>query len=137
MRYYYVLPDTSESRSQGESLCSQLQSLYLNDYSLKSKRKDSQLVKFNGGLFIGYEIDLEKRYPAEYFDIVIYIDCDDNGIPIETSSETKEGYYCFSKMRSDNAYLYSKMSEAKINELWHYYKQCSIFTKIDIIKESE
>lgn len=137
VRYYYVLPDTSESRSQGESLCSQLQSLYFNESSLKSKRKESQMVKFNGGLFIGYEKDLEKRYPAEYFDIVIYIDCDANGRPIETYSEKKEGYYCFSKMRSDNAYVYSKMSEAKINELRHYYNQRSIFTKIDIIKESE
>ncbi|MBR3768688.1 MAG: hypothetical protein IKL10_10700 [Clostridia bacterium] len=100
--YYYILPKTSDCESQVNSFVSQLK--LLNSKSTKTSKK-------KGKLYIKYDDTLLNHISAEYFDIVIYVDCDANGEPLYNNAYV--GYFCFSEKLENNQYYYSNFKSEK------------------------
>ena len=100
VHYYYVLPDTEKSKMEIESLSSCLRELH-------RKRKRRTIT---GGISYKYDSRYVDTITADYFDIVLYIDCDKNGNPCLHGVSTRcEGYQCFSNYSKENMYFYQRI----------------------------
>lgn len=100
VHYYYVLPNTEKSKMEIESLSSSLRQLHQ-----KKKRRT-----VTGGISYKYDNRYADTIISDYFDIVLYIDCDKNGNPcLHGISPRCEGYQCFSNYSKDNTYFYQKI----------------------------
>lgn len=100
VHYYYILPDTDKSKMEIESLSSILCELH--------KKKKRRTI--TGGISYKYDNRYADIITSDYFDIVLYIDCDKKGNPCLHGSSTKcEGYQCFSNYSKENTYYYQKI----------------------------
>jgi len=124
VHYYYVLPETDESKEQLSSLIAALKELH---------NKNRKRRHITGGISCLYDNDLNNVIPSEYFDIVLFIDCDDENNPklYDDSSEC-EGYYCFSSQSKDNEYIYQKIKLNKVMQIRRFYSSSRIFENISI-----
>lgn len=121
VHYFYVLPYSEKSK--------------LEIASLQSRLKDKQRRchrKITGG--ISYKLDdtIDKLIPSEYFDIVLFIDCDEQGTPnIMGDSAAYEGYQCFSSLSRENKYYYQSIDRDTIIKI-HTYHKSTDFTVLEI-----
>lgn len=99
VQYYYVLPDTDKSKKEIKNLSSSLGEL--------QKRKKR---KVKGGIFYKFSNCYAENITSDYFDIVLYVDCHEDGSEYFINNSTRcEGYQCFSNYSTDNAYFYQKI----------------------------
>lgn len=100
VHYYYILPKTDKSMREMESLASRLRQLH--------KKKKRRII--TGGISFKYDSSYADTIISDYFDIILYIDCDQDGKPcLHGKSTVCEGYQCFSNLSKDNMYFYQKI----------------------------
>lgn len=122
VQYFYVLPDTQKSHLEINSLKSRL-----GDIHKKKKRK------FTGKIQYRFDKNVENLITAEYFDIVLFIDCDTCGNPhLIGTSTTCEGFQCFSKISNENNYFYQSIDSNKILEIRTFH-QSTEFVGLDLL----
>ena len=125
VHYFYVLPHNEKSKLEIASLQSRL------------KDKQSHLHReITGG--VSYKLDntIDKLIPSEYFDIVLFIDCDEQGTPIIMGDSTSyEGYQCFSSFSKENKYYYQPIDRDTIIKI-HTYHKSTDFTVLEIQEAS-
>lgn len=106
--YYYVLPDTRASIVELSNLKSRL-----NEFHKEKRRRITGTIQ--------YRLDdkIANMVAAEYYDIVLYIDCDENGQPSTLGDSQKcEGFQCYSNSSSENDYFYQRIVDtAKIIDI--------------------
>ena len=113
--YYYILPDTRSSHLQIESFQNCLKQLH------SSKRR-----KLSGNIYFRYDSSLVYLIPIDYFDIVLYIDCDQYGEPISINgAKSYEGYQCYSKKNASNKYYYLPINSERVLDLRCQFKESS------------
>lgn len=110
VHYYYVLPDCEKSKQEIASLQTKMQEMLQ-----KSRRR------VTGG--ISYKLDetLDKIIASDYFDIVLFIDCDSRGNPRLMDGKS-EGYQCYSVLNADDKYYYQPINEEKVRQIRLFYK---------------
>lgn len=111
VHYYYILPCTEKSKREIESLSSSLRELH------KKKKRHS----VTGGISYKYDSRYADTITSDYFDIVLYIDCDKNGNPCLHGTSTQcEGFQCFSNYSKENIYFYQRIDN---NEKLFYIRE--------------
>lgn len=105
VHYYYILPATEKSKREIESL----------DLRLKEIHKKKKRRCIHGGVSYKFDNRYFDSIISDYFDIVLYIDCYENGKPcLHGQHTTCEGYQCYSNLSNDNKYFYQKIQDDKI-----------------------
>ena len=120
VHYFYVLPKTQTSEYEIHCLNSRLKEIH-------KKKKSHRTI--TGG--ISYKIDdsIANHIASEYFDIVLFIDCDEQGTPyVIGNSPTCEGYQCYSKISQENKYFYQPIDADKIFQIRSFYKSMDFNT---------
>lgn len=123
VHYYYILPDTDKSKRAIESLTSRLRQIH--------QRKKRRSI--TGGISYKFDNQYADAIISDYFDIVLYIDCDSNGKPCLHGEFTQcEGYQCFSNFSKSNEYFYQKIEN--VDKLFCVRDSHSLdsFSQIDI-----
>lgn len=104
VHYYYILPQNNISNMEINALKSRLREMHKN-----YKRK------MTGGISYRFDANIANLIPSEYFDIIFFIDCDDQGNPyIIGNTASCEGYQCYSKVSKDNNYFYQPINRERI-----------------------
>lgn len=118
VHYYYVLPYSEKSKLEIASLQSRIR-----DMQKKRHRK------ITGGISYKFDKTIDKLIPSDYFDIVLFIDCDDQGTPDFMGEATAyEGYQCYSEISKDNKYYYQPIDRDRIIKIHTYHKATDFIT---------
>ena len=79
--------------------------------------------KLTGEIAYRYDDSLSNLITSDYFDIVLFVDCDDKGNPfIIGNSATCEGFQCFSKVSNENNYYYQTIDADKILQIRAFHQ---------------
>lgn len=101
----------------------------LNEIHRKKKKNKS----ISGSICYRFDDKLANFITAEYFDIVLFVDCDDNGSPLFIGNSARcEGFQCFSQVSQDNDYLYQPIDMDKILSIRSFHLSCSEFQELVI-----
>lgn len=110
VHYYYVLPNNEKSKQEVVSLQTKMHEM------LQKKHR-----RLSGGISYVLDDTLDKIIASEYFDIVLFVDCDINGNPRLMDGKS-EGYQCYSTLSNDNRYYYQPVGEEKIRQIRSFYQ---------------
>lgn len=120
--YYYILPATENSKYEIAGLKSRLSDIH------RKKNK-----KISGSIRYRFDDRLPNLITADYFDIVLFVDCDNNGSPIILGNPAHcEGFQCFSQVSPDNEYFYQSIDREKILSIRSFHLTCSEFQELTI-----
>ena len=118
--YYYVLPYGGNSEREIAALTTQLNIIH-------NRRRKKQ----TGHIYYRYDKVVANMIASEYFDIVLYVDCDRERNPCVVGRfEACEGFQCFSHIKQNNAYYYDKIEREKVLAMREYHRNCDY----DVIK---
>ena len=120
INYYYILPDAEKNKLEIAGL-----RFKLSDIHRKKKKSISGTICYR------FDNRLTSFITAEYFDIVLYVDCDNNGSPLFIgNSASCEGFQCFSRVSHDNDYLYQPIDMDRILSIRSFHLSNSEFQNL-------
>ena len=120
INYYYILPDAEKNKLEIAGL-----KFKLSDIHRKKKKSISGTICYR------FDNRLTSFITAEYFDIVLYVDCDNNGSPLFIgNSASCEGFQCFSRVSHDNDYLYQPIDMDRILSIRSFHLSNSEFQNL-------